>query len=344
MGKTWSYKKAGVDIEAADEAIRSSLKLIKKTQSRSVLSGVGGFAALFNFIASDYKNPVLASATDGVGTKIKIAQAINKHDTVGIDLVAMVVNDLLACGAKPLFFLDYIACGKVKPELIREILKGVVAGCQQAGCALVGGETAEMPDFYKEGQYDLAGFGVGVVEKKKIVDGKKIKEGDLIIGLASSGLHSNGFSLVRKILKSEKIDYRDKTPFSRKSWAEVLLKPTRIYVSSLLALLEKIEVKGVAHITGGGLSLNISRILLPDKRAVIRTLSWKVPKIFAWLQKVGGISLEEMHKTFNMGIGMAIVVSPSERELAIKILKEKGERVFLIGEIEKGPTGVLYQN
>ncbi len=344
MKESWSYKKAGVDIKLADEAIRSSLKLIKRTQSRSVISGIGGFSALFDITAREYKNPVLASATDGVGTKIKIAQAVNKHNSVGIDLVAMVVNDLLTCGAQPLFFLDYIACGKVNPGLIREILKGVVAGCQQAGCALVGGETAEMPDFYKKGEYDLAGFGVGVVEKKKIIDGKKIKEGDLILGLASSGLHSNGFSLVRKLLKTKGIDYQEKAPFSKTSWADVLLKPTKIYVQSLLALFEKIEVKGVAHITGGGLTLNIPRILPKAKRAVIRTSSWNVPKIFSWLQEAGKISSEEMFKTFNMGIGMAIVVSLSDCESAIKILKEKREKVFLIGEIEKGPPGVTYQS
>ncbi len=343
MKKSWSYKKAGVNIEAAEKAIQLSLGLIKKTQSRNVLSEVGGFSALFNIAIKKYKNPVLASSTDGVGTKLKVAQAVNKHNTVGIDLVAMVVNDLLTCGAKPLFFLDYIACGKVRPNLIKEILEGVVTGCKQAGCALIGGETAEMPDFYKKDEYDLAGFGVGVVEKEKIIDGKKIKEGDLVLGLGSSGLHSNGFSLVRKLLKNRKINYQKEAPFSEKSWAEVLLTPTKIYVRSLLYLFEKVKVKGVAHITGGGLALNIPRILPPAKKAVIRTSSWKVPEIFAWLQKAGNISSDEMFKTFNMGIGMVIVVSPSDCELAIKILRERGERVFLIGEIEVGSTGVVFQ-
>lgn len=344
MGKSWSYKKAGVDIELAEKAIRSSLKLIEKTQSGDVLSGVGGFSALFTLPPGEYKNPVLASAADGVGTKIKVAQAVEKHDTVGIDLVAMVVNDLLTSGAKPLFFLDYIACGKVEPVVIKEILKGVVAGCKQAGCALIGGETAEMPDFYKKDEYDLAGFGVGVVDKDKIIDGKEIEEGDLILGLASSGLHSNGFSLVRKLLKAKKINYYERTPFSKKSWAEVLLKPTRIYARSLLALFKETKVKGLAHITGGGLSLNIPRILPPGKRAVIRTSSWKIPPVFLWLQEAGNISTEEMFRTFNMGIGMVVVISQSQCELAIKTLKEKGEKVFLIGEIKKGPSEVTYQD
>lgn len=344
MKKSWSYKKAGVDIEAAEKAISSIRGLAKKTERKEVISGIGGFSALFDLSSLGYKYPVLVSSTDGVGTKIKIAQAVNKHNTVGIDLVAMVVNDLLTCGAKPIFFLDYIACGKVKPGLIEEILRGVIEGCRLAECSLIGGETAEMPDFYKKNEYDLAGFGVGVVEKKKIINGKKIKEGDLILGLASSGLHSNGFSLVRKLLKTEKIDFQEKTPFSKKSWAEVLLTPTKIYARSLLALLEKVEVKGLAHITGGGLTLNLPRILPPNKRAIIRMDSWKIPKIFDWLQRAGNIGLEEMFKTFNMGIGMAIIVSPGDFELARKILEEKGEKVFLIGKIERGLAGVSYQS
>lgn len=342
MKGTWDYKKAGVNIEAADKAISSALKLIKSTASKEVISGVGGFSALFDLASLGYRNPVLASATDGVGTKIKIAQALNKHDTVGIDLVAMVVNDLLTCGARPLFFLDYIACGQIKPEVVGELIKGVVEGCRQAGCALVGGETAEMPDVYRKDDYDLAGFGVGVVEKGRIIDGKKIKDGDLILGLASSGLHSNGFSLVRKLLKAKKVSYQSLAPFSKKNWGEILLTPTKIYTSSLLALYEKVRVKGVAHITGGGLTLNIPRILPSGLKATVRKSSWRVPKVFRWLQEAGRIGEEEMFKTFNMGIGMVVIVSPAEARKAQAILEQKGEKVFLLGEIKKGNLGVKY--
>ncbi len=342
MKESWDYKKAGVNIEAADKAISLALRSIKSTETRDVISGVGGFSALFDLASLGYRNPVLASATDGVGTKIKIAQAVGKHDTVGIDLVAMVVNDLLTSGARPLFFLDYIACGQVRLSLVKDLIKGVVKGCKQAGCALIGGETAEMPDVYQKGEYDLAGFGVGIVEREKIIQGKEIKEGDLVLGLASSGLHSNGFSLVRKLLEARRITYEEPAPFSKKSWGEILLTPTRIYSFSLLTLFEEVRVKGMAHITGGGISLNLPRILPPGLQAVIRKSSWKVPTIFRWLQEAGKIEEEEMFKTFNMGIGMVIVVSPSQAKKAEEVLKRKGEKVYLIGEVTRGKAGVTY--
>ncbi|MFC1495917.1 phosphoribosylformylglycinamidine cyclo-ligase [Candidatus Margulisiibacteriota bacterium] len=309
------YKKAGVDIDAANQAVKKIKKLATGTKSKAVLGNIGLFGGCFALNKQD----VLVSATDGVGTKLKLAFMLNKHDTVGIDLVAMNVNDLICQGAKPLFFLDYIGCNKVDPRVIAQIVKGIVKGCKQAGCALIGGEIAELGDLYKKGEYDLAGFTVGVVKRKKLIDGSKIKPGDQIIGLASSGLHSNGFSLARKVLSSR--------------LAAMILKPTKIYVQSILKLLAVVPVNGIAHITGGGLYENIERLLRKGLKVKIDRSSWRVPPIFKLIQKRGKVTEKELFRTFNMGIGMAIILDSKKIDKAISILERSGEKVFEIGEI-----------
>ena len=331
-----SYKDAGVDISLANQIVEKIKPLISKTSIPGVLGGIGGFGGLFSLAEHKYKEPVLVSGTDGVGTKLKLAFALDKHDTVGIDLVAMSVNDIITCGAKPLFFLDYISIGKLSEKVVVELVKGVTEGCKIAGCTLLGGETAEMPGFYAGNEYDLAGFAVGVVEKSEIIDGREIQEGDSVIGIASNGLHSNGFSLVRKVLfESKKYKMDDKLPFFEKPLGRELLRPTRIYVSPVLHLLEKYKILGIAHITGGGIVENIPRILPGEVSIRIDQKSWPKPSIFTFLQKEGEISDGEMYRTFNMGIGMVLIVSSNDASKVIDELKMAEYNSYLIGKVIK---------
>jgi phosphoribosylformylglycinamidine cyclo-ligase len=327
MAKGLSYRDAGVDMDVGDALVDAIKPFAKRTMRPEVLAGIGGFGALCR-IPKKYKRPVLVSGTDGVGTKLKLAFELDKHDTVGIDLVAMSVNDVLVQGAEPLFFLDYFACGRLEQGVAEQVIRGIARGCELAGCALIGGETAEMPGMYPEGEYDLAGFCVGVVEQDRILDGKRIKPGDAILGLASSGPHSNGYSLIRKILETEKPDS-----------IAGLLEPTRIYVKPVLKLLQRVPVKGLAHITGGGLTGNVPRILPKKTRAVIRKTSWPQPEVFGWLQRAGNVAEDEMHRVFNCGIGMVVVVAPGDARRAMQQLRASGETVYAIGTIEKGPGG-----
>jgi len=339
-----TYKTAGVDIEAGDEFVRTIKPLVRSTFRPEVLTDIGGFGGLFGLEAKKYKEPVLVSGTDGVGTKLKIAIEMNRHDTIGIDLVAMSVNDVLVTGAEPLFFLDYFATGKLQPQTSVEIIRGIVQGCRLAGCALLGGETAEMPSFYPEGVYDLAGFAVGVVEKSRVIDGRRIKAGDVLIGLASSGLHSNGFSLARKIsFETAGHKLTDQIPGWSQRLGEVLLTPTKIYVKPILDLVRDMDVKGLAHITGGGLTGNIPRILPEDCQAQIKRGSWPVPVVFEWLEKQGGIAGEEMYRVFNMGIGMVAVVGPEQANQAMDRLNRLGEPSYLIGKVIRGEKKVIYE-
>lgn len=332
-----SYKNAGVDITAGYKAVELMKQHIAKTVTASALSGIGGFGGLFELDLTGINKPVLVSGTDGVGTKLKMAFLMDKHDTVGIDCVAMCVNDIICCGAKPLFFLDYIACGKNVPERIAEIVSGVADGCVQSGAALIGGETAEMPGFYPEDEYDLAGFSVGIVDKDKIIDNKAIKSGDIIIALPSSGVHSNGFSLVRKVFDVENSDI--KAPVAElggKSVGETLLTPTKIYVKPVLALTEEITVKAISHITGGGFYENIPRSIPDGYCAKIEKSAVKVLPIFDLIQKTGSISERDMFNTYNMGVGMSITVDKNDADKALEILKNAGEDAYIIGETVKG--------
>lgn len=341
--KKTTYKLAGVDIEAGMKAVELIKERVRTTFRKEVLTDIGGFSGLFALDKEKYNNPVLVSATDGVGTKLKIAQMLNKHDTVGIDLVAMCVNDIVVQGAEPLFFLDYLSVGKLVPEEVAEIIKGIADGCRQAGCALIGGETAEMPGFYGPEEYDLSGFAVGIVERDKIIDGSKITEGDVILGLASSGLHSNGFSLVRKvILEDSGLKLSDIPPKLEDSIGEELLIPTNIYVRTVLELISECEVNGLANITGGGITYNLARILPQNLDASLRLLSWKIPPIFSLIQELGNIEEEEMLRTFNMGIGMIIILPSSQAAVAQMLLEERGEEVFEIGSIRAGKGEVKY--
>jgi phosphoribosylformylglycinamidine cyclo-ligase len=336
-----TYKDAGVDIDAGDFFVRKIKPYVKSTFRPEVMSHIGGFGGLFAL--KKYRNPVLVSGTDGVGTKLKIAFLTNKHDTVGIDLVAMCVNDIVVSGAEPLFFLDYFATGKLKPHAHADIVKGIAAGCKQSGCALIGGETAEMPSFYAEGEYDLAGFAVGVVERKKILDGSKIKPGNALIGLASSGLHSNGFSLVRKVLlEASGYTVKDVLPELGKPLGDALLTPTRIYVKTILALQKEFDLRGLAHITGGGITENTPRMLPKGTAALIRKGAWNIPPIFNLIQQKAKIDDEEMYRDFNMGIGMVLAVPAKQADTVIKKAKKLGEKAYLIGEIVKGKQGVRY--
>ncbi|MCM8770329.1 MAG: phosphoribosylformylglycinamidine cyclo-ligase [Candidatus Omnitrophica bacterium] len=330
-----TYKKAGVDIDRANMFVENIKPLIKKTHDINVLAGVGGFGGLYKF-EKGYREPVLVSSTDGVGTKLKIAIEVNKHDTVGIDLVAMNVNDVLCAGARPLFFLDYIACAKLRPPILTEVIKGISQGCVEAGCVLIGGETAEMPGMYKENDYDLAGFCVGVVERSQIIDGAKIEAGDKVIGLESSGLHSNGFSLVRKVFSKNEI----------KRLTPELLRPTRIYVKPVLALLQtkdnKLEagIRGIAHITGGAFYDKISRILPAHINVRINKNSWIAPKIFQLIQNKGNIEDKEMYRTFNMGVGMVLIVKPETAPHIISALSKFKIKSWVIGEAVRGKKEV----
>ena len=331
-----SYRDAGVDIDAGDALVERIKPFAKRTMRPEVLAGIGGFGALVE-LPKRYQEPVLVSGTDGVGTKLKLAFALGRHDTVGIDLVAMSVNDVLVQGAEPLFFLDYFACGKLDVAVAADVIKGIAAGCEQAGCALIGGETAEMPGMYPDGEYDLAGFCVGVVEKSRVIDGRAIAPGDVVLGLASSGAHSNGYSLVRRILERAKPDLA--ADFHGRPLGEALLAPTRIYVKPVLALVAEVPVKGIAHITGGGLVENVPRVLPKGVRAVLDARAWPLPPLFRWLQEQGNVADAEMHRVFNCGIGMVLVVAAQDAERAAAHLRAAGETVHRIGAIEPRPAG-----
>ncbi|MBD1382367.1 phosphoribosylformylglycinamidine cyclo-ligase [Metabacillus arenae] len=338
-----AYKKAGVDIEAGYEAVTRMKKHVAKTIRPGVMGGLGGFGGMFDLSELNYKKPVLVSGTDGVGTKLKLAFMTNKHDTIGVDAVAMCVNDILAQGAEPLFFLDYLALGKADPEKIEQIVKGVADGCEQAGCALVGGETAEMPGVYDEDEYDIAGFSVGVVEKDNLITGENIEAGHILIGLLSSGLHSNGFSLVRKILLEEQgLDLEETyQPFEEKLGHE-LLTPTRIYVKPVLEVLKNFKIDGMAHITGGGFIENIPRMLPEGFEAEIDFGSWPIPQIYEFLEKKGLLSKAEMFNVFNMGVGFVLAVQEKVLHQTIKVLEENGEKAFIIGRVKNGQSGVSF--
>lgn len=326
-----SYKDAGVDIDAGEALVEAIKPIAKATKRPEVMASLGGFGALFELPIHKYKNPVLVSGTDGVGTKLRLAIHSGKHDQVGIDLVAMCVNDLVVQGAEPLFFLDYYATGKLDLYTAESVVKGIGEGCQQAGCALIGGETAEMPGMYPLGDYDLAGFCVGIVEKDQLIDGSKVKPGDLLLGLASSGPHSNGYSLIRKIIEvsGQALD----TQIDGKPLIDALMAPTKIYVKSLLALMQEVDIHALSHITGGGIIENIPRVLPEHTLAKIDTQSWTRPPVFDWLEQAGNVTYTEMHRTFNCGIGMVIAIDPSQKDKAIEILTQQGETVSVIGEI-----------
>ncbi|WP_411343877.1 phosphoribosylformylglycinamidine cyclo-ligase [Paenibacillus sp. WLX1005] len=339
-----AYKNAGVDIAAGNEAVERMKKHVKTTFRPEVMTDLGGFGALFGLNKDKYEEPVLVSGTDGVGTKLKLAFAMDKHDTIGIDAVAMCVNDIVVQGAEPLFFLDYLACDRVIPEKIEAIVSGIADGCRQSGCALIGGETAEMPGMYSEGEYDIAGFTVGIVDKPKVITGSDIAAGDVVIGLASSGVHSNGFSLVRKLLLEDG-GYELTAQVAELDNAvlgHVLLEPTRIYVKSCLALQQAVQVKGMAHITGGGFIENIPRMLPDDVNVDIEYGNWPILPIFQLMQAKGGISNRDMFTTFNMGIGMVIVVPAEQAEQALSVLQEQGEEAYLIGNVTEGQKIVTF--
>jgi phosphoribosylformylglycinamidine cyclo-ligase len=342
MGLT--YKDAGVDIEAGDALVERIKPLAARTLRPEVLSGVGGFGGLFAIPPGKYREPVLVSGTDGVGTKLAVAQAAGQHDTVGIDLVAMSVNDVLTSGAEPLFFLDYLATGRLDVAQAAEVVKGIAEGCARAGCTLLGGETAEHPGGHAEG-YDLAGFCVGIVERSRILTGRSIRPGDALVGLASSGLHSNGFSLVRRILADARVALDARPPeLGGKTVAEVLLEPTRIYVKDVLALLEAAEVKGLTHITGSGIPGNVPRCLPDGTRAVLQARAWQRPAVFDWLQRLGAVSDAEMDSTFNMGLGMVAVVAPAAVQPALALLARRGVQAWEVGRVEASsgePTAVV---
>jgi phosphoribosylformylglycinamidine cyclo-ligase len=331
-----SYKAAGVDVTAGYKSVELMKSHVKRTAIPGVISGIGGFGGLFDLSATGVANPVLVSGTDGVGTKLKLAFMMNKHDTVGIDCVAMCANDIVCSGAKPLFFLDYIAVGKNIPEKVATIVAGVAEGCVQAGCALVGGETAEMPGFYPEDEYDLAGFCVGVVDKSKIIDGSKIKAGNALIGIASSGVHSNGFSLIRRIFSINEDRLKTYIDELSSTLGEVLITPTRIYVKSLLKLIDEIGINGVSHITGGGFYENIPRMLPHDLKAVIKMGSFPVLPIFNVIEKLGKIPEHDMFNTFNMGIGLCVAVDADKADRAVALLNTMGEKAYIIGEVAQG--------
>jgi phosphoribosylformylglycinamidine cyclo-ligase len=333
---TITYRDAGVDIEAGDALVEQIKPYAKRTMRPEVLGGIGGFGSLFA-VPKKFNEPILVSGTDGVGTKLKLAFELKKHDTVGIDLVAMSVNDILVQGAEPLFFLDYFACGKLEVGVAAQVIKGIAEGCEQSGCALVGGETAEMPGMYPAGEYDLAGFAVGCVDKAKIIDGKSISTGDVVLGLASSGAHSNGYSLIRKLIAKSGIDFE--SDFHGRKFKDVVMTPTKIYVKSLLKLIETIPVKGMAHITGGGLTENIPRVLPAGLTAEIQKKNWDIPPLFQWLQAQGNIPDDEMHKTFNCGIGMVVIVDKAYASQASQLLTSHGEQVFNLGQIRKQNSG-----
>jgi phosphoribosylformylglycinamidine cyclo-ligase len=332
-----TYKDAGVDIEAGSELVDRIKPLVKRTMRPEVLAGLGGFGGMFALPPGRYREPVLVSGTDGVGTKLKIAQQLNRHDSIGIDLVAMCVNDILVQGAEPLFFLDYFACGALDVDTAADVIAGIAEGCSQSGAALIGGETAEMPDMYPDGEYDLAGFCVGAVEREQLIDGSSISAGDALIGLASNGAHSNGYSLIRKVLElapDGKIDGR--------AAADVMLDPTRIYVQSVLALISAVKVKGLAHITGGGISENLPRAIPAGLHAEVDTSSWQPGPLFDWLAETGNIETAEMRRTFNCGVGMVAIVAAADLEASLATLRVAGETAWHLGQIQSGDNEVQY--
>lgn len=331
MSQSLSYRDAGVDINAGDSLVERIKPFAKRTMRPEVLGDLGGFGALVE-ISQKYRHPVLVSGTDGVGTKLKLAFEWDQHDTVGIDLVAMSVNDILVQGAEPLFFLDYFACGKLDVERAAAVIKGIAAGCEQSGCALIGGETAEMPGMYPDGEYDLAGFAVGVVEKEQVINGRSIVAGDIVLGLASNGIHSNGYSLVRKIIERTQPEL-DAEFNQGKTLRQAIIAPTRLYVKPILAALKQFTIKGMAHITGGGISENVPRILPENTVAAINSQSWSLPKLFQWLQQAGNVETQEMYRTFNCGIGMVLVVNAEDADAIQKFLQQQGETVYQIGRI-----------
>lgn len=331
MSQSLSYRDAGVDINAGDSLVERIKPFAKRTMRPEVLGDLGGFGALVE-ISQKYRHPVLVSGTDGVGTKLKLAFEWDQHDTVGIDLVAMSVNDILVQGAEPLFFLDYFACGKLDVKRAAAVIKGIAAGCEQSGCALIGGETAEMPGMYPDGEYDLAGFAVGVVEKEQVINGRSIVAGDVVLGLASNGIHSNGYSLVRKIIERAQPEL-DAEFNQGKTLRQAIIAPTRLYVKPILAALKQFTIKGMAHITGGGISENVPRILPENTVAAIDSQSWPLPKLFQWLQQAGNVEIQEMYRTFNCGIGMVLVVNAEDADAIQKFLQQQGETVYQIGRI-----------
>ncbi len=337
-----SYKEAGVDVTAGYKSVQLMKQDVARTAIPGCLDGIGGFGCLLELKLEEYHHPVLVSGTDGVGTKLKLAFLMDRHDTIGIDCVAMCVNDVICCGAKPLVFLDYIACGKNVPKKIAAIVRGVSDGCVQAGCALVGGETAEHPGLMPEDEYDVAGFSVGAVEKEAILDQNTIRAGDVIVGISSSGVHSNGFSLVRKVFDIDHADLNGYTDVLGKGLGETLLTPTRIYVKPILSLLKQVKVKSIAHITGGGFYENMPRSFPKQFNAVIQKGSWNIPPIFPLIQEKGNISEHDMYNTFNMGIGMSVIVSPEDAEKTVKILNEAGEHAQIIGYLEAGDHSVVF--
>jgi phosphoribosylformylglycinamidine cyclo-ligase len=334
--KGLSYRDAGVDIDAGDDLVDRIKPLAKKTMREGVLAGIGGFGALFE-VPKRYKEPVLVSGTDGVGTKLRLAFEWNRHDTIGQDLVAMSVNDILVQGAEPLFFLDYFACGKLTVDTAATVVGGIATGCELSGCALIGGETAEMPGMYPPGEYDLAGFAVGAVEKSKIITGATIAPGDVVLAIASSGAHSNGYSLVRKII--ERAGAKPTDDLGGRPLGDVVMAPTQIYVKPLLKLINEINVKGMAHITGGGLVDNVPRVLPENTQAVLHRDSWQMPELFRWLQMKGGVADAEMVRVFNCGIGMVVIVSASQADAAIQSLKAEGLHAWMVGEVVERPAG-----
>jgi len=340
-----TYAKAGVSIEAGDALVRRIGPVAKRTNIPGVLAGVGGFSALFDLKSRGYRHPILVSSTDGVGTKLKIAFMSGIHDTVGIDLVAMSVNDILTQGAEPLFFLDYFVCGKLDVEIADAVVHGIAAGCREAGCALIGGETAEHPGDFSDGEYDLAGFVVGVVEKDKIIDPAAIVAGDILIGLPSSGLHSNGYSLARKVLfEKGRLKVGQRIAELGRTMGEELLEPTRIYAKVARELFAKHAIKGAAHITGGGITGNLPRVLPEGRRAFIERSSWKVPPVFNLIQKIGGVAQREMDSTFNNGLGMIFVVCKKNAHSITQTLKTIGEQFFIVGEVKNGPRGATIRS
>jgi len=335
--KPLTYKDAGVDIDAGNDLVDRIKPLVKRTLRPEVLAGLGGFGGLFALPPDRYREPVLVSGTDGVGTKLMLAHHLNQHDTIGIDLVAMCVNDVLVQGAEPLFFLDYFACGRLDVEVATSVIAGIAEGCHQAGAALIGGETAEMPDMYPDGEYDLAGFCVGAVEREEMIDGQSICAGDALIGIASSGPHSNGYSLIRKVL-----EIADDAQIGDRPAREALLAPTRIYVRSVLALMQKVPIKGLSHITGGGLSENLPRVYPADVHAVVDRSTWQQGAVFDWLARHGNIADEEMLRTFNCGVGMVVVVDNKHVDTALSTLLELGENAWQIGRIDQGDGPVEF--
>ncbi len=339
-----TYRRAGVDIDEGEKFVKRLSPIARKTFRPEVLTDIGSFSALFRVDARKYRDPVLVSGTDGVGTKLKIACMMGKHDTIGIDLVAMCVNDILTSGDEPLFFLDYLATGKLKAEQALDVVRGIARGCSEAGCALIGGETAEMPGFYAPGEYDLSGFAVGIVDRAEIVDGASIGSGDSVIGIAASGLHSNGFSLVRKLFfDREKMRVSTFVPEIGERLGDELLKPTHIYVKAFEAVKGRVTVKGMAHITGGGIPGNLPRILPKGVRAVIRSGSWTVPRIFHVIRERGKVPDADMKRTFNMGIGYVMIVDKRNREKTLSLVRGAGYEAFAIGEIERGRGGIVYR-